>query len=58
LTGFRTISAELIHAAGEALHYGIHEFTDTILNKKVLPSQWKEPIIVTYVFTTKAIKLN
>jgi hypothetical protein len=49
LPSFRTIPAELNHAAGEALHYEIHELGDAILNTKVLPWQWKEPNTLTYL---------
>jgi hypothetical protein len=40
------ILAELIQAWGETLVSVIHKFINSISNKKDLPDQWKESIIV------------
>jgi hypothetical protein len=40
------IPAELIHAGGEILRSKIHKLIKSIWNKKELPDQWKESIIV------------
>jgi hypothetical protein len=40
------ILAELIKAGGETLCYEIHDLICSIWNKKELPRQWKESIIV------------
>jgi hypothetical protein len=40
------IQAELIKAGGETLHSEIHRLTYSIWNKKELPQQWKESIIL------------
>jgi len=40
------IPAELIKAGGRTIHSDIHKLINSIWNKKELPEQWKEPIIV------------
>jgi hypothetical protein len=40
------IPAELIKAGGRTIHSEIHEVINSIWNKKELPEQWKESIIV------------
>jgi hypothetical protein len=40
------IPAELIQAGGEILLSAIHELINSVWNKKGLPVQWKESIIV------------
>jgi len=44
--GTDQILAELIKAEGETLCSEIHKFICSIWNKKELPQQWKESIIV------------
>jgi hypothetical protein len=45
-SGSDQIPAELIHAGGETLCYEIHKLVNSIWNKKELPDQWKESIIL------------
>jgi hypothetical protein len=45
--GTDQIPAELIKAGGETLYSEIHRLICSILNKKELPQQWKESVIVT-----------
>jgi hypothetical protein len=44
--GSDQILAELIQAGVEILQSEIHKLINSILNKKELPDQWKESIIV------------
>jgi hypothetical protein len=44
--GSDRIPAEHFQAGGERLVFAIYEHINSILNKKELPDQWKEPIIV------------
>jgi hypothetical protein len=46
LPGSDQIPAELIEARGEILRSEIHERINSIWNKKELPDQWKESIIL------------
>jgi hypothetical protein len=50
------IPAELIQAGGETLWFEIHKLINFIFNKKELPDEWKESIIVP--IHMKAIKLT
>jgi hypothetical protein len=45
-SGSEQIPAELIQAGGEMLQSAIHKLINSIWNKKQLPDQWKESIIV------------
>jgi hypothetical protein len=47
--------AELIQAGGRAIISEIHTLIDSIWNKEELPEEWKESIIVLYLFI-RAIK--
>jgi hypothetical protein len=44
--GSDQIAAELIQAGGEILLSAIHKLITSVLDKKELPDQWKESIIV------------
>jgi hypothetical protein len=44
--GSDEIPAQLIQAGGETLWSEIHKLINSIWNKKELPAQWKESIIV------------
>jgi hypothetical protein len=44
--GTDQIPAELVKAGGESLCSGIHKLIHSLRNKKELPQQWKESIIV------------
>jgi hypothetical protein len=46
LPGSDQIPVELIQAGGETLQHVIHKLINSIWNKKELPHQWKEAIIV------------
>jgi hypothetical protein len=46
LPGTYEIPAELIQAEGKTFCSEIYKFINSIWNKKELPEQWKEPIIV------------
>jgi hypothetical protein len=48
--GINHITAELIRAAGRTIRSEIHELIYSIWNKRELPEQWKESIIVLYLF--------
>jgi hypothetical protein len=45
-SGINQITAELIKAGGRTIHSEIHELINSIWNKRELPEQWKESIIV------------
>jgi hypothetical protein len=44
--GADQITAEMIQAGGETLHFEIHKLIKLIWNKEELPHQWKESIVV------------
>jgi len=44
--GIDQISGELIKAGGKTIHCETHELIISIWNKKELPEEWKESIIV------------
>jgi hypothetical protein len=44
--GTDQIPAELIKAGSRTIHSEIHKPTNSVWNKKELPEEWKEPIIV------------
>jgi len=45
-SGINQITAEMIKAGGRTIHSGIHVLINSIWNKRELPEQWKESIIV------------
>jgi hypothetical protein len=45
-SGSDLILAKLIQAGGETLQSEIHKCINSVWNKKELPDQWKESIIV------------
>jgi hypothetical protein len=45
-SGTDKIPVEIIQAGGKTLCSEIHRLTDSIWNKKELPQQWKESIVV------------
>jgi hypothetical protein len=42
----------------EILHSEIHKLIMLIWNKEELPHQWKESIVIAYLFTERVIKLT
>jgi len=48
----------LIKAGGKTIRFEIHKFINSIWNKEELPEEWKESIIVLYLFIRKVIKLT
>jgi hypothetical protein len=55
-SGSDQILAELIQAGGDILLSAIHKLINSVCNKKELPDQWKESIIVP--ITKRATKLT
>jgi hypothetical protein len=45
-SGIDRIPAKFIKTGGRTIHFEIHKFINSIRNKKELPEEWKESIIV------------